>query len=443
MSRQFDRREMLRNMIAAGAGAWLAGRGRVRARAASPNEKLNIAIVGCAGRGGANLDGVKGENIVALCDVDESRLNAAAAKFRGAKIYRDYRKMFDAVHGGIDAVVVSTPDHAHALPSLTAMRLGKHVYCEKPLTWSIEEARLMAATARQYKVATQMGTQGLANDDSRTAIEVIRSGVLGEVRELHVWTDRATTWWPQGIDRPTDRPPTPKTLDWDLWLGGAPERPYHPAYVPFVWRGWKDFGTGPIGDMGIHNAAVPLAALRLGPPESVKIVETSGLKSETFPKWAKLRCQFPARDGHKPVALYWYDGGQKPPESLIGGKLAGNGAIVVGSQGTLYSAEWTGGLWRLFPEEKFRDFKRPGPTLPRAPKQDHYLEWIQACKGGRPSFCNFADFAAPLTEVMLVGALALRIGKDLHWNAEKMQAEGCPEAAPLIRREYRKGWRVL
>jgi predicted dehydrogenase len=438
-SNKLNRRQMLRGTVALGAGAWLAGRGV--AKTVSPNQKLNIAIVGCAGRGGANLEGVKGENIVALCDVDEKRLGSAAAQFRGAKTFRDFRKMLDAMHKQIDAVVVSTPDHTHALPSLTAMRLGKHVYCEKPLAWSIEEVRLMAVTARQYKVATQMGTQGLANDDSRVAIEVIRSGVFGEPRELHVWTDRATAWWPQGIDRPADRPPTPKNLDWDLWLGGAPERPYHPAYVPFVWRGWKDFGTGPIGDMGIHNAAVALYALRLGPPESVAIVETSGLKPETFPKWARLRCQFPARGGRKPVALYWYDGGQKPPESLTGCKLAANGAILVGSEGTLYSAEWTGGLWRLFPEEKFRNYQRPERTLPRAPRQDHYLEWLQACKGGSPAFCNFADFAAPLTEVMLVGALALRLGKDLRWDAEKMQAD-CPEAAPLVRREYRKGWEI-
>ena len=177
--------------------------------------------------------------------------------------------------------IIRTP-----LPSLIAMRLGKHVYCEKPLTWSIEEARLMAATAKQYKVATQMGTQGMASDNSRAGIEVIRSGVLGEVRELHVWTDRATTWWPQGVERPTDTPAVPKTLDWDLWLGGAQERPYHPAYVPFKWRGWKDFGTGAIGDMGIHNAAMPLAALQLGVPESVEIMETSGLKGETYPTWS-------------------------------------------------------------------------------------------------------------------------------------------------------------
>ena len=203
--------------------------------------------------------------------------------------------MFDAMHKEIDAVVVSTPDHTHALPSLIAMRLGKHVYCEKPLAWSIEEARLMAATAKQYKVATQMGTQGMASDNSRAGIEVIRSGVLGEVRELHVWTDRATTWWPQGVDRPTDTPAVPKTLDWDLVAGRAPERPYHPAYVPFKWRGWKDFGTGAIGDMGIHNAAMPLVALQLGVPQSVEIVETSGLKRETYPAWARLRCEFAAK----------------------------------------------------------------------------------------------------------------------------------------------------
>ena len=361
-----NRREMLRDVMTIGAGAWVASRGSAKAAFASVGEKLNIAVIGCGGRGGENLKGVKGENIVALCDVDEVRLNAAAASRPKARKFEDFRKMLEAMHKNIDAVVVSTPDHTHAAASLMAMRLGKHVYCEKPLAWSIEEVRLMAKTAKQRGVATQLGTQGMAGDNARAGIEVIRSGVLGEIRELHVWTDRAANWWPQGVDRPRDTPPPPKNLDWDLWLGGAPARPYHPAYVPFKRRGWLDFGTGAIGDMGIHNAAMPLTALQLGVPRSVEIVETSGLKSETFPKWARLRCEFPARGGRKPVVLYWYDGGQKPPESLVGRKLAANGTIVVGSAGTLCSSEWTGGDWDLLPAENFRDYRPPQPTLPRA-----------------------------------------------------------------------------
>ena len=317
MSRQLNRREMLRSTAVTGAGVWLAGHGIARARSVSPNEKLNIAMIGCGGRATANIEGVKGENIVALCDVHANLLGELADRFPKARTFRDYRKMFDDFHQQIDAVVISTPDHSHALPSLIAMRLGKHVYCEKPLAWSIQEARLMAAAAKKYKVATQMGTQGMAMDSARAGVEMIRTGVLGEIQELHVWTDRAGKRWPQGVDRPTETPPVPKALDWDLWLGGAPERPYHPIYTPFKWRGWKDFGTGPIGDMGIHNAAMPLTALQLGVPQSVEILETSGLNSETYPTWAKLRCEFPAKGGRKPVVLYWYDGGKLPPEGLI------------------------------------------------------------------------------------------------------------------------------
>lgn len=442
MSQQFSRREMLRGAAVAGAGFWLAGHGITKAKSASPNEKLNIAMIGCGGRATANIEGVKSENIVALCDVHANLLGELADRFPKAKTFRDYRKMFDDCHQQIDAVVVSTPDHSHALPSLSAMRLGKHVYCEKPLAWSVQEVRLMAAAAREYKVATQMGTQGMAMDSARAGIEMIRTGVLGDIQELHVWTDRAGKRWSQGIDRPAETPPMPKALDWDLWLGGAPERPYHPIYTPFGWRGWKDFSTGPIGDMGIHNAAMPLSALQLGVPQSVEILETSGLKSETYPTWAKLRCEFPAKDGQKPAVLYWYDGGKLPPKNLIEGELQDNGAIVVGSKRTLCSYKWTGGEWDLFPKEKFQGCKSPEPAIPRAPRQDIYQEWIDACKGGQPAFCNFSDYAAPLTEVMLVNALALHVGKNIRWDADKMEAENCPEAEPFVKRQYRKGWEV-
>lgn len=438
-----NRRDFLRRSAALGGVATLAGfrSGRSAAASKSANEKLNVAFVGSGGQAGFSLQNLKDQNIMVLCDVDWRRAAVAFKQFPKAKRYRDFRRMLDDMHRQIDAVVVCTPDHMHAPASIRAMRLGKHVYCEKPLTWSIEEARLMAATAKKYQVATQMGTQGMAEDGSRAGVEVVRCGVLGPVREMHVWTDRAKGWWPQGVDRPQETPPVPKGLDWDLWLGVAPRRPYHPAYVPFKWRGWKDFGTGAIGDMGIHNAAMPFVGLNLGLPRSAEIVETSGLKSETFPAWSILRFEFPARGKHPPLTLHWYDGGKRPSSDLIfGRKVAGNGAILVGERGTLYSIEWTGGDWHLLPEEKFRDWRLPAATVPRS--AGHHKEWVAACKGGPATFCNFIDFAAPLTEVMLLGCLGQRVGKKIEWDAANMRATGCPEADKFIRREYRKGWEI-
>ncbi|HEX5273471.1 MAG TPA: Gfo/Idh/MocA family oxidoreductase, partial [Gemmataceae bacterium] len=392
-------------------------------------------------QGFENLKHVAEQNIVALCDVDDRRAAEAYKQHPKARRFRDYRKLLDELHRQIDAVVVSTPDHMHAPIGLAALELGKHVYCEKPLTWAIDEARRMARLAKDKGVATQMGTQGMARDGSRAGIEVIRSGVLGKVTELHVWTDRAGRWWPQGIDRPKDRPAVPEGLDWDLWLGVAPARPYNPAYCPFAWRGWKDFGTGAVGDMGIHNAAMPFAALELGPPAWAEVVKTSGLKDETFPSWSMLKAEFPARGERGAVTLHWYDGGKKPPADLVGGrKLADNGAIVVGTKGTLSSAEWTGGDWVLLPEERFRDYQRPKPTLPRAPKESHHEEWLAACRGGPAAFCRFDGFAAGLTEALLVVNLALRLGHKVTWDAEKGEARDCPEAAVYVKRTYRTGW---
>jgi predicted dehydrogenase len=410
-------------------------------RGASANGKLNIAVVGCGGQGAENLARVAAENIVALCDVDENRAAEAFKRFPAAKRFRDYRKMFDALHRQIDAVVVSIPDHMHAPVSLAAMELRKHVYCEKPLTWSIDEARRMAALAREKKLATQMGTQGMASDRARTGIEIIRSGVLGDITELHVWTDRPKGWWPQGVDRPRDKQPVPAGLDWNLWLGVAPVRPYHSQYCPFAWRGWKDFGTGAPGDMGIHNAAMPFAALEIGAPVSTEILESSELKAETFPAWSRIKLEFRRKGNSGPITLFWYDGGQKPSADLLGGhKLADNGAIVVGTRGTLSSVEWTGAEWALLPEDRFRDFKPPRPSQPRAPGQSHHQEWLAACRGGAPAFCRFDGFASQLTETMLVANLAIRTGRKIDWNSEAMEARGCPEASVLIKREYRTGW---
>jgi predicted dehydrogenase len=448
MGKNLSRRRMLARTLTAGAGAWIAGEGLLSAR--PPADKLRIAIVGCGGQGGENLRRVSGEAIVALCDVDDRQAAGAFKAHPQAKKFRDWRKMLDAVHKEIDAVVVSTPDHMHAAVSLAAMRLGKHVYCEKPLTWSIEEARLMAKVAKEAKVATQMGTQGLACDGARMGIETIRAGFLGEVKELHVWTDRAEGWWPQGIDRPAQGQPPPPEIDWDLWLGVAPERPYHEAYCPFRWRGWKDFGTGAVGDMGIHNAAMPWIALELGRPRSAEIIATSGLKAETFPAWATLKLEFPPRGKRGPVTMFWYDGGKRPSRDLLGGEEpAKNGAIVVGKNMTLYSVEWTGGDWSLRRGKQVQDeISWREPTLPLTGADEkglddaHRREWIEAAKGGRPAFCNFVDFAADMTEAMLVAALAIRTGKKIEWDAEAMKAAGCPEADPFIRREYRKGWKV-
>lgn len=408
-----------------------------------PSEKLNLAVVGCGGQGGENLKHLSSENVVALCDVDERSAAKAFKDFPRARRFKDWRKMFDEAHREFAAVVVSIPDHMHAAVSLAAMRLGKHVYCEKPLTWSIEEARLMAKVAGEARVATQMGTQGMAGDLSRQGIEVIRSGVLGEITGMHVWTDRATGWWPQGVGRPAEAQPIPHELDWDLWLGAAPERPYNEAYCPFRWRGWKDFGTGAVGDMGIHNAAMPWVALKLGRPTSAEVVSTSGLNEETFPAWSLLKLEFPATADRGRVPLYWYDGGKLPSKDLIPcAEMAKNGAIVVGKKATLYSIEWTGGDWHLLPKDTFRDYKPPAPTVPRAPKESHHQEWFAACKGGPPAFCNFIDFASGITEAMLVANLALRTGKRIEWDAGEMKARGCPEAEPFIRREYRKGWKL-
>ncbi len=436
LSKRLNRREAIQHTTLAGA-TLIFGARNVAARTAV-NEKLNIAVVGAGGRGEENLKHVALENIVALCDVEMNVLDKARIQFPQANTFQDFRKMFDSMHAEIDAVVVSTPDHMHAPICLAAIQLGKHVYCEKPLAWGIAEARQMAVAAKRQKVATQMGTQGMAMDRSRAGIEIIRSGALGQIRELHVWTDRPC--WPQGIDRPLEKCPVPKDFDWNSWLGVAPQRPYHSSYAPFAWRGWKDFGTGAIGDMGIHNAAMPLMALQLGMPQSVEILETSGLKAETYPEWSTLCYKFSSLPDREPVVMYWYDGGKLPPENLLGKKVAPNGAIVVGTQGMLYSREWTGSEWFLLPENKFLATKIPEPSIPRAPGQDIYLEWIEACKGGSPTFCNFSDYAAPLTEIMLVGALALRVGKNICWNSEKMQAEGCSEAEPYIHRIDRKGW---
>ncbi len=429
------RRSFLKTAAAAASAAFVVPRFAI-ARDRSPNSKLNIAIIGAGGRGAGNLSAVASENIVALCDVDERRAAAAYDRFPKAKKYRDFRKMLDEMHAQIDAVVVSTPDHTHAVASVAAMKLGKHVYCEKPLTRSIYEARVMREVAREQGVVTQMGNQGHANTAARRAVEVIRSGVIGDVLEVHAWTDRPI--WPQGIDRPKDEPPVPKTLDWDLWLGPAPYRPYHPAYVPFKWRGWWDFGTGALGDMACHILDVAFWALNLVDPVSVEAEVSDNHKPETFPKWSIITYQFPKRGDLPPCKLVWYDGGKMPaPELAPGVKLPKNGTILVGTKGTLVTLDAYGGKYKLLPEKEFEGFEPPEMKLPVSP--GHHREWILACKGEGEALSNF-DYAARLTETVLLGNLAIWAGKKVEWDAKSMCSKNAPETNVIVRPEFRKGW---
>ncbi|MBY0526448.1 MAG: Gfo/Idh/MocA family oxidoreductase [Gemmataceae bacterium] len=439
-----NRRQFLKQSALAGVGFWAAG-GVSAAEPKGANEKLNIALIGCGGQGGSNLGGVSSENIVALCDVDEKRAAAAFTKYPNVKKYADFRKMLED-QKDIDAVVVSTPDHMHAPASVMAMKLGKHVYCEKPLTWSVHEARVMRETAAKMKVATQMGNMGTAGSGFRQNVEVIQSGALGAVKEVHVWSNRPI--WPQGMnDRPKDTPAVPDTLNWDLWLGVASDRQYHPSYLPFAWRGWWDFGTGALGDMACHTANLPFMALKLGYPTAIE-AETSGISLESPPKWSVIRFDFPARGELPPVKFTWYDGGKKPEDGVLkpvldllgverDDKKIGSGCLIVGDKGSLFTSNDYGQDRKLLPEEKFKDYKPPEPTLVRSP--GHHKEWIQACKGGKAAMSNF-DYAAFLTETILLGNIAMRVGKKIEWDGPNMKSTNVPEAEKFVKREYRKGW---
>ncbi len=410
------------------------------ARTYQANEKLDMGFIGAGGRGGdlvrefAQL----GENIVALCDVDLRMAQGTFQQFPQAKQYRDYRKMLEEMANRLDAVVVASPDHTHAPASLMAMKLGKHVYCEKPLTWSVGEARLMRKVALEKKVVTQMGNQGAGSDWSRTMIEMLWSGVIGEVKEVHIWTDRPI--WPQGIERPKESVPVPPELDWDLWLGPARERPYHPAYLPFRWRGWWDFGTGALGDIGCHAGYIPFVGLKWARFIEQKLpfeveAETSGNNKESFPEWSIVRYRFPSTAGQPPVTFVWYDGGKKPPQDLLMGEpLGDNGSVLVGTNGSLVSG-------KLLPQDQFKDYQPPQPTLPRV--ESHYKEWVDACKGQGPApLSNFVEYASYLTEIVLVGNLAVWLGEKIVWDPAAMAVRGHPELRPLIQRSYRKGWEV-
>jgi predicted dehydrogenase len=460
MTGRMTRRRFVGRGTAIATGFWL-GAARASHADQSPNEKLNVAFIAAGGRANANIAAIKAlkENIVAFCDVDDQRAAKTYDANPDTPRFRDYRVMLDKVKG-IDAVVVSTPDHTHGPASLAAMRLGKHVYCEKPLTHSVYEARLMRETAEKGKLATQMGNNGTGYPGFRQGVEVIRSGVIGPVHTVHVWTDRPGKYWKQGLDTPGDRPSPPATLDWDLWLGTARARPYNRVYVPHDWRGWFDFGCGSLGDMGCHTANLPFMGLNLGAPSTI-VAETSEPKPDCFPAWSVVTYEFPARGEQPPVKLIWYDGGKKPPEDVLAAvkesktgeavndaaavsKLLRSGCLLVGSKGMLFSPDDYGATQRLLPESSFSSYQPPAPSLPRGTGSSllrHYREWVEACKGGPKTLSNF-DYASRLTEAVLLGNVAIRTGKTINWDAAAMKAAGCPESDLFVKPEFRKGWGI-
>lgn len=432
--------------------------------ATPPSGKLNIAGIGVGGQGGQDIIQVESENIVALCDVDWGHAAHIFKRYPQARQWKDYRKMLEE-QKDIDGVVVGTPDHIHAFASMAALKMGKHVYCEKPLTHSVWEARQVAQAAREKKVATQMGNQGQATEETRRLCEYVWAGAIGQVREAHVWTDRPSQglfkeYWPQGVARPAETPPVPANLDWDLWVGPAPARPYHPAYLPFKWRGWWDFGTGALGDIGCHALDPIFRALKLGAPTSVQ-ASSSRVNKETYPLASMITYQFGARskepqainqytrglDGMAagavempPCKLVWYDGGLRPPrpEDLPEGVHMGdNGRLLVGEKGFILGNSVLPLARRKEIGEIPKPIKRSG---------EHYKEWVQACKGGPPAGSNF-DWAGPLAEAVLLGNIALRVQlrdeltrAKLLWDAPNLKVTNLEEATQFVRRAYREGW---
>ena len=460
------RRDFLKTSTAVGVAYWVSGN-TTPALSNSANEEVRIASIGVGGKGSSDTDQAGNHGrIVAICDIDDNKLNAKAEvlskldKHKGFEKFNDFREMLDKLGKSIDAVTVSTPDHTHAVASIMAMNMGKHVYCQKPLTHSVFEARMMREVAQKNKVATQMGNQGTAENGLRRAVEIIQDGVIGNVKEIHVWTNRPV--WDQAPDvmaRPADTPACPAHVHWDLFLGPAADRPYSPKYHPFSWRGWLDFGTGALGDMACHTANMAFMACKLGYPTSV-VAEATDVNSETFPSSAKITFDFPARGDLPPLKFYWYEGREGgrhnkngkqvlPPEELLnkvlppGKKLADSGSLLVGDKGILFSPNDYGAQYVLLPDEQYKDYKGPAETLPRNGKGDDGMkaEWVAAIKGGPAAMSNF-DYAGLLTESILLGNVAIQAGKKIEWDGPNMKVTNDEAANKFIKREYRKGWEL-
>lgn len=424
------------------------------------NQKASIGVIGIGGVGGGNLRRLAqlGENITALCDVDTDILDRQGQPYPGARKYTDFRQMLDREK--LDGVVVATPDHSHAYISITAMKRGIHVYCQKPLTKTISEARLMAEVAKQQKVVTQMGTASAAGEGTRKTIELVRSGVLGEVTEIHAWTNRAL--WPQGFVRPAGEDPVPANFKWDLWLGPAPARPYrskwpegHPVYnVPerlasfhekwwtdswanlyhlFTWRGWQDFGTGALGDIAPHSLNVVFWALDLGAPSAVEVVESSGMTRDMYPEWSVIRFDFPPRGVHPALKLFWYDGGRMPTPEIAGEKAAGGGLVWIGTKGSLPQGRGP------FHGKNAEPYPEPPPM--RWDYEEVHADWVRGIKTGFQPSAHFG-YSGPFTEAYLLGNIALKIGHRIEWNGSTRRVTNCREANDLLSYEYRKGWEL-
>ena len=438
-----NRRRFLSLSATLGAGVFAAP---AILRCQSPNSKLNLALIGAGGKGGDNYNALKSENFVAICDVDAKTLAKSAEQNPQAKQYRDYRKLFDDLKD-YDGVVISTPDHHHYPATIRALKLKKHVYCEKPLTHTIWEAREIARATKEAGVATQMGNQGNASEDLRLTTEWIKAGVIGKVTEVHSWSNRPI--WPQGVTWTENADVVPENIDWDLWLGPAPERPYMKGVHPFAWRGFWDYGTGAFGDMGCHILNWPFTALDLAAPIAAECVSAEGTTKDSPPKKSVIRLDFAAKGEHQALSLFWHDGGNLPSVEKFGGeekpredaKKTENGALFIGTEGILYDDYDKGGP-TLLPRTKMVDFKAPEKTLPRSP--GHHKEWIDACKGGPKAGSDFAAKSAALTEMVLIGHLAARVGpgKKIEWDGATGTAKNVPEAAAYINKPYRPGWKI-
>jgi predicted dehydrogenase len=403
----------------------------------SPNERLNLAIVGCANKGWHNVQELKSQNMVALCDVDANYLDRAAQVYPDATKHRDFRRMMDQRAGQIDAVVVSTADHTHAPATALALAMGKHVYCEKPLTHTVAEARIIAEMAKKAKVATQMGIQIHAGGNYRRVVEIIQSGAIGKVSEVYCWCNKG---WSGGKFAASEAPP-PEHLDWDLWLGPAQQRPYSPNIHPGNWRRFWEYGAGTFGDMACHIMDLPFWALGLRFPHSVSC-EGPPVDPDGAPEWVKARYDFIIEDG-SPVKLYWSDGGAHfPPVESLNDRHDrsisrwGLGILFVGEKGQL-AADY--GQYLLFPTDKFADFTPPAKTIPDS--VGHWDEWVRACKTGEPTTCNF-DYSGALTETVLLGIVSYRSGSPFDWDSGELRAKGVPGADAYVRKQYRKGWEL-
>ena len=416
----------------------------------SPSDKLNIAGIGVRkwGMGSGNLSQCESENIVALCDVDYKSSVPTFNKYPKAKVYKDFRIMLEN-QTDIDAVVVATPDHNHAVITMMAMKMGKHVYCQKPLTHTVYEARAITEAARKYKVQTQMGNQGRSSDEIRKLKEWIDDGAIGPVRELYAWTDRpigGNAWDTFAVKaKSKEKPPIPDGLDWDLWLGPAKYRDYHPDYHPLTWRAWIDFGTGSMGDMGCHILDPAFYALELGAPSEIQATSTHyipEIESQTYPSASIVRMKFPKRGNHPELKLTWSDGRIQPPvpdEFSNGEQFTLSGAMLIGDNGKItHNSHGASGV-KIIPEEKMLEYNQPKSYIPRV-NTSHEKDWIRACKDGNPASSSF-DYGGPLTEMALLGMIAIRCKNEkLLWDSKNLRFKNNEKANSLLHKEYRKGW---